>query len=181
MIDRETFLNGFRLVIVTQYQRLTADITDSFFFGSCICDMISSTAFQACTASAHTVYNVLIRHIHIDSIINLCSKLCKSIGQALCLRNSPRETIKYIAVLRIILLNAVHNQVTCQLIRNQKSLVHVCLGFLSKLCAFLDICTENITGRNVRYAIFAGNLLCLCSLTSARRSKHDNLHIDLLS
>ena len=168
MVNTQSFLNSLRLVIITKDQLCATGVTDTLFFRCCIYQMISSSASYACTTSAHTFYNVLIRNFYVNRIINCIIQFGKCCVQALCLRNGTRETIKDITFLAVILLYAIYDQVAYQLIRNKKSLIHICFCFLSKLCSVFDICTENISGGDVRNLIFLSNFLCLSSFSSSR-------------
>ena len=80
--------------------------------------MISCSTSYACTSSTHTVYNVLIRDIYVDCIVNLVSQCCKCLIQCFCLWNCSRKTIQNISVLTIILLYAVYYEIYYQFIRN---------------------------------------------------------------
>ena len=102
----QTLLNSFRLVIVTKNQFLSAGIAYAFCLRSRINKMIGSSAFQAGASSAHTVYDVFIRNIHINGKVDLASQFLKSLCQTFCLRNGSRKTVKNIAVLCIILLDS---------------------------------------------------------------------------
>ena len=79
MIYVKTFLNCFRLVIITKHQFLSTGITNALNLRCCMYNMISSTTFQAGTSSGHTVYNIGIRNIHIDCIINFTSQFVQSL------------------------------------------------------------------------------------------------------
>ena len=127
--------------------------------------MVGGAAGNAGPAPAHSRYDVLIRYIHINCIVNLLSHLLQSLCQALCLRNGPREAVQHITVHAVLLLDSVEEHSDCHLIRNQKSLIHELLRLHTKLCSLLDIRSEDISGGNVRNPVFLGNPLSLCSFS----------------
>ena len=170
MINIQTFLNRFRLVIITKNQMLTAGITNILCLRCIVNHMISRSTTNAGTSSSHTVNNVLIRYIYIDGKIHLLAKLIKRCGQALCLGNRSWKSIQYITIGTIRLLNTINYEITGQFVRHQCALIHISFRFLSKLGSVLDICTEDITCGNVRDSVFLSNLLCLSSFSSPRCS-----------
>ena len=127
--------------------------------------MISSTTINTSSSSRHTVYNILIWNFNIDRIINLLSHLSKCTIKCLCLWNCTRESIKYISILTIFLVYSVYNKINNQFIRNQKTLIHESFCFLTKFCSVLDVCSKDISSRNMRNRILLSNLLCLCSFS----------------
>ena len=70
-------------------------------------DMIGSAAGQACTASGHSLYDVFIRYIYVDCVINMISKLRQLAVQNLSLRNGTGKTVQNITILAVILCNTV--------------------------------------------------------------------------
>ena len=138
--------------------------------------MIGSSAFQAGASSAHTVYDVFIRNIHINGKVDLASQFLKSLCQTFCLRNGSRKTVKNIAVLCIILLDSVYYKITGQFIRYKKPLIHIGFCFFAKLRAVFDVCTENVSCGNMGNSIFLSNFFCLSSLSGTRRTQHNNPH-----
>ena len=181
MINIQTLLDCFRLVIITEYKLVTTGIADPLCLRCCKYNVISCTAFHTCTASAHTFHDVIIRHIHIDRIVNFASKFVQSLCQTFCLRNCSRETIQNIPFPCVILLNSVNNKVAGQFIRNKKSLIHVSFCFVSKLGTVFDVGTENISCGDVRNLIFFRNFFCLCAFTGTRCTQHNYFHLCTLS
>ena len=107
MINVQTVLYGFRLIVVTKHQFAAAYITDALFLRRYMLDMIGSAAGQACTASGHSLYDVFIRYIYVDCVINMISKLRQLAVQNLSLRNGTRKTVQNITILAIVLCNTV--------------------------------------------------------------------------
>ena len=97
--------------------------------------------------------------------ISLLSHLSKCTIKCLCLWNCTRESIKYISILTVFLVYSVYNKINNQLIRNQKTLIHESFCFLTKFCSVLDVCSKDISSRNMRNRILLSNLLCLCSFS----------------
>ena len=176
MINIQTFLDCLRLVIVTEYKLVTTGIADTFCLRCCKYNVISCTTFHTCTASAHTFHDVLIRHIHIDCIVNFASKFIQSFCQTFCLRNCSWKTIQNIPFSCVLLLDSVNNKVAGQFIRNKKSLIHVSFCFFSKLSTVLDVGTENISCGDVRNSIFRRNFLSLSTFACPRCTQHNNSH-----
>ncbi len=131
--------------------------------------MICGTAVYASSSAAHPVYYILIRNVYVDGIIHFLFHLRQLFIKSFCLRNRSWKTIQHKAVFTVFFLNSVHHKRHCQLIRHQSSLIHKCLCFLSKLCAFFDIHTKNVPGGNMRYLVFIRNLLRLCAFPGSRR------------
>ena len=71
MINGETFFNCFRFIIITKDKFCSTCITDSFFLWCCIYKMVCCSTSYTCAASAHTLYNILIRNIY---IIECCTE-----------------------------------------------------------------------------------------------------------
>ena len=107
MIYLQTVQYGLRLIIITQYQFLSALITDAFLLGRNVLDMIGCAAGQTCASAGHSLHDILIGNIYVDRKINSISQLGQCLVQYLCLRNGSGESIQYIAVLAIILCNSV--------------------------------------------------------------------------
>ena len=107
MIDIKTLLNSFRFIIIPKYQLLAAYITDSFLFRRIVYDMICCPTGKACAAPGHTVYDVLIRNIHVDCIVNGLTHVAQSFCKALCLGNGPWKSVQYISVFAVLLMDAV--------------------------------------------------------------------------
>src|SRR5699024_5665405 len=149
MVNFQTFGNSLRFIVVTQHKSLSAGITDSLFLRSRINDMIGGAALQAGSSSGHTVDDVLVRHVHIDSVVNFASQFFQSLCQTLCLGDRSGETVQNISVLRVVLLNSVYNQIAGQLIRNKKSLIHISFCFFAMLGSVLNIRTEDIACGNM--------------------------------
>ena len=59
----------------------------------------------------------------------------------------------------------VYQVLRAQFIRNQKALIHESFCFLTKFCSVLDVCSKDISSRNMRNRILLSNLLCLCSFS----------------
>ena len=78
--------------------------------------------------------------------------------------------VKQITVCTVILHQSVLDKVYYQLIRNELSGVHVLLSLLAKLSAFLNVLTEDVTGRDLRHIVLLYKLDSLCTFTCSRRS-----------
>ena len=176
MINVQTLLDCLRLVIVAKYKLITAGIADTLCLRRCKYNVIGCTTFHACTATAHTFHDVVIRHIHIDCIVNFASKFVQSFCQTFCLRNCSRKTIQNVAFFGIILLNPVNDKVTGQFIRNKKSLIHISFCLFSKLGTVLDVGTENISCGDVRDSILRRNFLGLSTFACPWCTQHNNSH-----
>ena len=107
--------------------------------------MVSSSASRAGPASAHSVYDILIRNIDINSVIDGCFHSFKSTVKSLRLRNGSRETIQNVTLAAVVTADSVNDEVTGEFIRNQKSLIHILPGLFAKLRSILDIRAENVT------------------------------------
>src|SRR5699024_9394295 len=139
-----------RLIIISQDEAAAALIADAFLFCGSIYDMISSSAVNTGSSSGHTVYDILVRDLHIDRIIHLLAHCCKRFVKSLCLRDRTRETIEHISVCTVILLHSVYDQINNQFIRYEQPLIHVGLSLFTKLCTIFDVGTENISCRDMR-------------------------------
>ncbi len=140
-------------------------------------DMVSRAAGCAGTPAAHSADDILIRHLHINRVINFVSQLIKRLFQHLGLRDRSRESVQHIAVLTVILRHPVKENTHRQLIRHQKPLIHILLGFHAKLCPVLNVQTEHVARRNMRNLIALGNHFRLCSFSCAGCAQHYNLHL----
>ena len=120
MIYFQSLLNGLRLIILTDHKLLTTFIADSFFLWRNVYNMIGCTA-GAYSSTAHTINDHLICKIDLDCIINLLTGSCQSLCQRLSLRDGSWESIEYITVLCIVLVDSVYNKITGKLIRNKLS------------------------------------------------------------
>ena len=107
MINFQTVQYGLRLIIVTQYQFLSALVTDAFLLRRNMLNVIGCAAGQACTSAGHSLHDILIGNIYIDCKINGISQLSQCLVQYFCLRNGSGESIQYITVLAIILCYSV--------------------------------------------------------------------------
>ena len=143
--------------------------------------MVSCPAGQTGTSAAHSFYDIFIRHIHINGIINLIAKLCQRFIQYISLRNRSRKSIQYISVSAILLCNSVKKNLNRQLIRNKQPLIHIFLRFHAKFRAVLDVCTKNITCGNMGNSIFFSDHFCLRALACAGGAQHNYLHTLLRS
>ena len=130
--------------------------------------MVSAAAGKARAASAHAVNNIAVRNFHIDRVIDLGIQILKRACQRFRLRYGSRETVQYVAVSAVFLLNTVHYKIAGQLVRNEQALVHIGLCLIPQFRSVLDICAENITCGDMRNLILLGNLLCLCSFSCSR-------------
>ncbi len=163
MVNAETLFHGLRLVIISQDETAAAFIADAFLLCRRIYHVVGCPAVHTCAASGHTVYNIVIRHFYVDRIIHFLIQGCQGFVQRLCLGDCSRETVQYVSACAVFLIHPVYYQVYHQLVRYKQSLIHIGLGFLSKLRPVFDICSENVSCRDVRNRIFFGNFLCLCS------------------
>ena len=120
MIYIQSLLYGFRLIIVTKNQFLTAYFTAFTLLGRIVYDVVGRTTSGAGSSARHTGYDILIRYIYINCIVHLFAKLRKCCIKSLCLRDGTRKSIENIAVLAVILCKAVNNQIYGQLIRNKR-------------------------------------------------------------
>ena len=75
MIYVQTLLYSLRLVIITEYKLFAACIANALSLRSCEYNLICFDSFYECASSAHTLYNVLIRNINVDCIVDLASQL----------------------------------------------------------------------------------------------------------
>ena len=138
--------------------------------------MVGCTTGKTGASSGHSLYNIFVRYIHIDRIINGIPKLCQRLIQNLSLWNGSWETIQYISIDTVFLANTVHQHTDGNPVWNQHTLIHIFLCFLAKICAIFDIGTENISGRDMGDCILFCNHLRLCSFARSRGTQHDNLH-----
>ncbi len=117
MVYIQTFLNCFRLVIITKYQFLTTGITN----------ILWSSVLHIQYDKLHHISG---RHVCRTYGLQYCnpehphrlhsqfsSQFVQSFCQTLCLRNCSWKTIQYITIFCILLLNSVNNQITGQFIR----------------------------------------------------------------
>jgi len=130
--------------------------------------MIGCATVYAGTSSTHSLNDVLIGNLYIDSIINPVTKLCQCLFQYFSLRNGSREAIQNITVLAVILCNTVKKDLNSQFIGNKKTLIHVLLSFFSKLCTVLDVVSENVSRRNMGNTVLLCYHFCLCAFSGSR-------------
>ena len=168
MIDIKTLLNSFRFIIIPKYQLLAAYITNSFLFRRIVYDMICCPAGKACAASGHTFYDVLIRNIHVDCIVNGLTHVAQSFCKALCLGNGPWKSVQYISVFAVLLMDAVQQHADGNFIRHKTACIHIGLGFHAQLRAVFNVGPENVPGRDMGNLIFCCNLFCLSALAGTR-------------
>ena len=88
-----------------------------------------------------------------------------------------REAVKNKAVLGVVSLEALLDQVNDQGVRDELAGVHVALGLHAELGASLDGGTEKIAGGDVREAELGNELLSLSTLASARSAEKNNVHV----
>ena len=79
----QAVLYRFGLIIIPQHQRLTAVIAYALLLGRNMLDMIGGATGETRSSPGHSLNNILIRHIHIDGIINLLTQLGQSLIQHL--------------------------------------------------------------------------------------------------
>ena len=70
MVDIQTFLNGIRMVIITQDQLISAMITDAILYRLSVKDMEGFPALRTRSSSAHTLNDMIIGNLHIDREID---------------------------------------------------------------------------------------------------------------
>ena len=117
VIDVQSCFDRLRLVIVSQDEGLSADVTDILDLGRIENDVICRTAADTCASSGHAVNNIVIRDIDIHRIVDLLSELFNCSVKCLRLRDRPRESIQKISVLAVVLLNTIYYEVAYELIR----------------------------------------------------------------
>ena len=138
--------------------------------------MISSAAPHTCPASAHSLHNIFIRHTYIDRKINLIADLLKRLIQNLRLGNRPGEPIQHITVPAVRSGHPVKKNFYSKLIRHQKPLIHIFLGFHPQFRAVFNVRSENITCRNMRNSVFLRDHFGLCPFPGPRSTQHNYFH-----
>src|SRR5699024_4466680 len=103
MVYGKPFLNGLRLVILSEDQLLSADLTELSLLGGIIDNVVGGPASRTGSPTAHSADNIFIRHIYIHGVIHFIAFFCQSLIQRLRLRNGSRKAIQNISFFAVIL------------------------------------------------------------------------------
>ena len=87
-----------------------------------------------------------------------------------------REAVEDEALLGVVGLKALLDEVDDQVIGNELALVHVALGLHAELGALLDGGTQKVAGRDVSNAKLSHELLCLGPLARAGGAEKNDVH-----
>ena len=123
--------------------------------------MVGTTRCQVHTTATHALDDFSIIHIDFDHSIhrNAIRLECVSLSQG------ARKTVKQVATVAIVLLEALVDQSQDDFVGNQPASIHHFFRLNTHRSTGLDRCTQHVTGGNLWNAILFFNVIGLRALT----------------
>ena len=101
------------------------------------------------TTAGHTLDDVAVRHVDFEHDVDRHAGILHGLG----LRNGAREAVEQVAVLAIVLGQAILDHADDDGIRHQAARIHVpLLGFQTERGTCLDLGAQHVAGGNLRNA-----------------------------
>src|SRR5574343_788114 len=172
VVDFEALLDGFFLVVIALNQVFTGHVILALDVPRVELDVVGTARRQVGTATGHALDDVAVRHVDFEHEFDRHT----GILHGLSLRNGARETVEQVAVLAVVLGQAILDHADDDSVRHQAARVHVLLGFEAKRGAGLDLSAQHVAGGNLRDAELLADESSLRSLTGARSAQQNQFH-----
>jgi hypothetical protein len=135
-------------------------------------DVIGAARSQVSTATGHAVDDVAIRHVDFEHEFDRHA----GVLHGLRLRNGAREAVEQVAVLAVVLGQAILDHADDDGVRHQAAGIHVLLGLEAESGAGLDLGAQHVAGRNLGNAELFGDESSLRTLAGAGCAQQNQLH-----
>jgi hypothetical protein len=148
--------------------------------GGIILKMIDSSRSLSNPSAGYSFDDERIRNFQQNYVVNRATHFAKHALESFCLANGAWKTIKYKSTSGIRLGYTFLHKANYDLVGNEQTLLHVIIGFSTKLCASLASRTKHVTRRYLWNSKLCAQTLRLRPFTSTRRTNENKIfHTDL--